>query len=112
MIRQDTEPRVVYPFCDRCRTTILQDCTDGRCAVCGEWLYPDGPPLTPLPPAPPPPPPPPFVLTPEGGGRKWMEMLAALHRAGYGRLRLSAFWANAGPAPVWFGVIAHPARGG
>ncbi len=35
-----------------------------------------------------------------------MEMLAALHRAGYGRLRLSAFWANAGPAPVWFGDIA------
>jgi hypothetical protein len=40
------------------------------------------------------------------GTRKWMELVGILHRLGYGRLRLACSWENAGPAPVWFGVIA------
>jgi hypothetical protein len=34
-----------------------------------------------------------------------MELVGALHRKGYGRLRLACSWENAGPAPVWFGDI-------
>jgi hypothetical protein len=33
-------------------------------------------------------------------------MVGALHRLGYGRLRLACPVVNAGPAPVWFGVVA------
>jgi hypothetical protein len=40
------------------------------------------------------------------GTRRWIEMVGALHRLGYGRLRLACSWENAGPAPVWFGDIA------
>jgi hypothetical protein len=40
------------------------------------------------------------------GTRRWMEMVGVLHRLGYGRLRLACSWENAGPAPVWFGVVA------
>jgi hypothetical protein len=39
------------------------------------------------------------------GTRGWMEVVGALHRAGYGRLRLACSWENAGPAPVWFGDV-------
>lgn len=39
------------------------------------------------------------------GTRGWMVMVGALHRAGYGRLRLACRWENAGPAPVWFGDV-------
>lgn len=38
--------------------------------------------------------------------RLWLEMLGALHRTGYGCLRLQCGWANAGPAPVWQAVSA------
>jgi hypothetical protein len=37
--------------------------------------------------------------------RRVMELVAALHCQGYGRLRLACSWENAGPAPVWFGDI-------
>jgi hypothetical protein len=40
------------------------------------------------------------------GTRRWIEMVGVLHRLGYGRLRLACSWENAGPAPVWFGVVA------
>src|SRR3954471_12720603 len=40
------------------------------------------------------------------GTRRWIEMVGALHRLGYGRLRLACSWENAGPAPVWFGDVA------
>lgn len=40
------------------------------------------------------------------GTRRWMEMVEVLHRLGYGGLRLACSWENAGPAPVWFGVVA------
>lgn len=40
------------------------------------------------------------------GTRRWIEMIGVLHRLGYGRLRLACSWENAGPAPVWFGVVA------
>src|SRR2546421_9237039 len=40
------------------------------------------------------------------GTRRWIEMVGALHRLGYGRLRLACSWENAGPAPVWFGDAA------
>ncbi len=40
------------------------------------------------------------------GTRRWIEMVGALHRLGHGRLRLACSWENAGPAPVWFGVVA------
>jgi hypothetical protein len=40
------------------------------------------------------------------GTRRWIEMVGVLHRLGYGRLRLDCSWQNAGPAPVWFGVVA------
>lgn len=40
------------------------------------------------------------------GMRRWIEMVGALHRLGYGRLRLAGSWENAGPGPVWFGIIA------
>jgi|GEM_PF-2271899 hypothetical protein len=39
------------------------------------------------------------------GTRGWMELVGALHRAGYGRLRLACSWEHAGPAPVWFGDV-------
>jgi hypothetical protein len=39
------------------------------------------------------------------GTRGWMEMVGALHRAGYGRLRLACRWAHAGPGGVWFGDV-------
>jgi hypothetical protein len=38
--------------------------------------------------------------------RRIIEMVGALHRLGYGRLRLACSWEDAGPAPVWFGTIA------
>jgi hypothetical protein len=38
--------------------------------------------------------------------RRWIEMVGILHRLGYGRLRLACYWENAGPAPVWFGIVA------
>jgi hypothetical protein len=40
------------------------------------------------------------------GIRRWIEMVDVLHRLGYGRLRLACSWEAAGPAPVWFGVVA------
>jgi hypothetical protein len=40
------------------------------------------------------------------GTRRWTEMVGILHRLGYGTLRLACSWENAGPAPVWFGVVA------
>lgn len=40
------------------------------------------------------------------GTRRWIEMVGVLHSLGYGRLRLACSWENAGPAPVWFGVVA------
>jgi hypothetical protein len=40
------------------------------------------------------------------GTRRWIEMVGVLHRLGYGRLRLACSWENAGPAPVWFGMVA------
>lgn len=40
------------------------------------------------------------------GTRWWIEMVGVLHRLGFGRLRLACSWENAGPAPVWFGVVA------
>ncbi len=33
-------------------------------------------------------------------------MVGVLHRLGYGRLRLACYWEDAGPAPVWFGIVA------
>jgi hypothetical protein len=38
--------------------------------------------------------------------RRWIEMVGALHRFGYGRLRLACSVQNAGPAPVWWGDVA------
>ena len=40
------------------------------------------------------------------GTRRWIEMVGVLHRLGHGRLRLACSWENAGPAPVWFGIVA------
>ena len=40
------------------------------------------------------------------GTRRWIEMVGALHRLGYGGLRLACSWENAGPSPVWFGIVA------
>src|SRR4051794_33898369 len=40
------------------------------------------------------------------GTRRWIELVGALHRMGYGLLRLACSWEHAGPAPVWFGDIA------
>ena len=40
------------------------------------------------------------------GSRRWIEMLGALHRLGYGRLRLACSWEEAAQYAVWFGTIA------
>src|SRR3954464_6904250 len=40
------------------------------------------------------------------GTRRWIEMVGALDRLGYGRLRLACSWENAGPASGWVGVVA------